>query len=145
FVDADELPSLYHCFKHNRGKVVVAAAFGGVSTAAFHSVVHAAAKHQSRALRPVAQNRPKALASGSGGVEHAADEAFGEARVGGVNRQRLPVRKLRGDHDLGVGIFGGEFVFDRRQVTVGERDKAHSSQTQALTRRCCPEHIAPQG
>ena len=63
FVYPDELAPLYHGFKYDRGKVVVAAAFGGVRTPAFHPEVHAAAKHQSRALRPVAQNRSKALAS----------------------------------------------------------------------------------
>jgi hypothetical protein len=78
-------------------------------------------------------------------MKYPADEAFRQPRVGAVHRQRLPIRKLRRDHDVDLGILRGELVFDRGQVPVTEGDKANGTQTYVLAGWHHPAHVAPQG
>src|SRR5262245_4959335 len=144
FVNADGLAPLDHGLEDDRREVVIARAFGRERTVAFHPVVHAATKDKFRALRAVAQDGTRSIALPSRRVKHATDEPFSQPRVAAVHRQRLPICKLRGDHDVRIGILRGKFVLDRGQVTVRERNEADGSQMHAFAGRRCPTDVAAE-
>jgi hypothetical protein len=143
-VDADGLAPLDHGLEDDRRKVVMARALDRKSTVAFHPVIHAAAKDKFRALRAVAQDGTQSIALGSRRVKHATNEPFSQPRIAAIHGERLPIGKLRRDHEVGIGILCGEFVLDHGQVTVCERDEAAGSQMHAFAGWRCPTDVAAE-
>jgi hypothetical protein len=104
--------------EHHPGDLVLAADVGRERARGLDAVIHAAAERETRALRAEAQDRAQVLRAGAGRLQHPADEALPQARIGGVDRQRLTVDQL-GRHDqVGIRILERDLVADRDEVAM---------------------------